>query len=238
MRYTYLLINLFSVLIPFIFSFHPRIRFSKHFKAFFFSNIITAIIFIAWDVLFTYKGVWGFNEKYLTGPKLFNIPLEEVLFFICIPFACIFTYHSLNRFFKLKWSERSETVFTIALIVILAVLGIINLDRSYTATTFISTGILLAILKFIFRIDWLSKFYSSYLILLIPFLIVNGLLTGTGLQEPVVWYDNMENLGIRILTIPVEDIFYGMELIMLNLFFYHGLKSTLSAKSSNYINYF
>lgn len=238
MRYTYLLINIFSILIPFIFSFHPRIRFSKHFKAFIFSNIITAIVFIVWDIGFTYKGVWGFNEKYLLGPHLFNIPLEEVMFFICIPFACIFTYHSLNRFFKLKWRERSEKVFTIVFITLLIGLGLFNLDRSYTATTFISTGILLAVFKFIFRIEWLSKFYSSYLILLIPFFIVNGLLTGTGLQEPVVWYDNMENLGIRILTIPVEDIFYGMELIMLNLFFYHGFKSTLSAKSSNYINYF
>jgi lycopene cyclase domain-containing protein len=60
---------------------------------------------------------------------------------------------------------------------------------------------------------WLNKFYFSYLVLLIPFTIVNGILTGTGLEEPVVWYNDLENMGFRILTIPFEDVFYGMLLI-------------------------
>ena len=55
--------------------------------------------------------------------------------------------------------------------------------------------------------------------LLIPFFIVNGILTGTGIDEPVVWYNNAENLSIRILTIPIEDIFYGFELIILTIYF-------------------
>ena len=70
---------------------------------------------------------------------------------------------------------------------------------------------------FIFKIKWLFRFYVIYGILLLPFLIVNGLLTGTGLASPVVWYNPSEIYGVRILTIPVEDIFYGMDLILLNL---------------------
>ena len=45
-------------------------------------------------------------------------------------------------------------------------------------------------------------------------------LAAKALQQPVVWYNNAENLGIRLLTIPVEDIFYGFELILLNVFLY------------------
>ena len=63
-----------------------------------------------------------------------------------------------------------------------------------------------------------------YSVLLLPFFIVNGILTGTGLDSPVVWYNDNENLGLRVLTIPVEDIFYGMELIFLNLLIYQKLK--------------
>jgi hypothetical protein len=49
---------------------------------------------------------------------------------------------------------------------------------------------------------------------------VNGIHNGTGLDEPVVRYNNLENLNIRLFTIPVEDVFYGFELILLNLFIY------------------
>ena len=61
------------------------------------------------------------------------------------------------------------------------------------------------------------------------FFIVNGILTGTGQESPIVWYNNQENLGIRMLTIPVEDTFYGFELVVLNLFFYERLKGRKNA---------
>jgi lycopene cyclase domain-containing protein len=63
-----------------------------------------------------------------------------------------------------------------------------------------------------------------YAIILIPFFIVNGLLTGTGLDEPVVWYNDSQNLRMRILTIPVEDIFYGMLLLLLNTALFEKFK--------------
>lgn len=61
---------------------------------------------------------------------------------------------------------------------------------------------------------------SIYPVLLIPIFIVNGILTGTGLESPVVWYDNNENLGLRLTTNPFEDVIYGFELLLLNVLFF------------------
>jgi lycopene cyclase domain-containing protein len=224
MKNLYLAIDLLTIAVPFLFSFHPKLQFYKHWKAFFSANLVAAAIFIAWDVLFTHWKVWGFNPNYVTGYYLVNLPMEEVLFFICIPFSCVFTYHCLNNFFKFSWKERTEKWVIGILSLILILFGILYWGKAYTSATFISFALFILLLKFVLKVTWLPKILSIYPVLLIPFFIVNGILTGTGLEAPVVWYDDLENLGIRMGTIPVEDVFYGLELILLNLFLYEKIK--------------
>lgn len=74
----------------------------------------------------------------------------------------------------------------------------------------------------------MSRIYFSYLVTLIFFFIVNGVLTGSYIDEPVVWYNNSQNLGIRMGTIPFEDIFYGFLLIasIIQIFEYLNEKDT------------
>lgn len=225
MKSLYLLIDFFTVIVPFLFSFHPKLNFYTLFKSFFPANGLVAIIFISWDVTFTKMGIWGFNPDYVTGIYFFNLPIEEVLFFICIPYACVFTYHCLMLFFKPDWPVKIENTFILLLSIFLLITGIRFYNHLYTSTTFISLATLLLLLKFGVKVNWLGKLLSIYPILLVPFFIVNGILTGTGLENPVVWYDNSENLNFRLLTIPVEDIFYGFELIVLNIFFFEYFKS-------------
>ena len=224
MKNLYLAIDLLTIAVPFLFSFHPKLQFYKHWKAFFVANLISASIFIVWDILFTHWQVWGFNPTYISGNYFFNLPIEEVLFFICIPFSCVFTYHCLNRFFTFFWKPKIENRVVLSVVSLLLILGIASWGKAYTSATFISLSLFLLLLKFVFKVKWLPKILSIYPVLLIPFFIVNGILTGTGLEAPIVWYDNLENLHFRLGTIPVEDIFYGLELILLNLFFYEKIK--------------
>jgi lycopene cyclase domain-containing protein len=54
---------------------------------------------------------------------------------------------------------------------------------------------------------------------------VNGVLTGWLLPEPIVWYDNTQNLGIRLNTIPIEDSMYLLFfLLIVTTFYERGLK--------------
>lgn len=224
MKFLYLLVDFFTILIPLIFSFHPKIKFYKTGKAFFISGIIVAIIFITWDSIFVRLGVWNFNPRYVTGVYFLKLPIEEMLFFICIPFSCVFTFFCLDRFFNLAWKPKTENIFCLLLSLSLLITGAVFIDKLYTSVTFISTALICILLKFVVKINWFGKAISVYAVLLIPFLIVNGVLTGTGLEAPVVRYNNLENLGIRLLTIPLEDIFYGFELILLNLAIFLPLK--------------
>lgn len=225
MKSLYLLVNFFTVLIPFIFSFHPRLNFYKDFKPFFQANIIVTIIFIGWDICFTDLGVWGFNPDYVIGVYLGNLPLEEVLFFICIPFSCVFTYHCLNLFFHPRWQVQTEWIVVLVLAAALSIAAILLYPKLYTVVTFISLSIILLVLTFFLRVTWLPNILMIYPVLLIPFCIVNGILTGSWIENPVVWYNNSENMGLRLLTIPFEDVFYGLELIVLNVALFEYFKS-------------
>lgn len=214
--YTYLLIDLCTILIPFLFSFHPKLRFDKKWLSFFPAMLIVAVIFLVWDIYFTEIGIWGFNPTYLICITIFNLPLEEVLFFVCIPYACVFTYHCFGVLDIQPISLKYGKIISIGLIMGLGLILIFNFGKYYTTSTFV------LLLSTIIYLQWIAKtnltpFYFSYLVLLLPFAITNGILTGSFIPQEVVWYNDSENMGFRLGTIPFEDIFYGMLLILWNV---------------------
>lgn len=218
MDYLYLLLNLGSLSVPFLFSFHPKLKFYKLWKPLFTGIIISMLIFIPWDVIFTKQGIWGFNETYFLGTKLFYLPIEEWLFFICIPYACVFTHYALIYYFpNLKLSKEKAKTISYLFILILIILAFINYDKWYSLINF-SLAAILTIIVINIRIELLRSFYLTFIVMLIPFFIVNGILTGSFIENEVVWYNNLENLNIRLFTIPVEDTVYAFSLILLNLF--------------------
>jgi lycopene cyclase domain-containing protein len=161
--------------------------------------------------------VWGFNEEYLSGLYVGTLPIEEVLFFICIPYACVFTYEAFNILIKRDYLQNLQKAISIVLILISLLVGLSNDSKWYTCTTFLGLAAYLFLLQFVWKVSYLGRFYFSWCILLVPFFIVNGVLTGSWIESPVVWYNDAENLGIRIGTIPLEDLFYGMFLIMMSV---------------------
>jgi len=230
-KYLYLAIDLCTILFPLLFSFYPKANFSKKWKYLWPAILIPGIIFIVWDEFFTRLGVWGFNEAYLSGLYIGHLPLEEVLFFICIPYACVFTYEALNYLVSRDYFGAKQRAISMVLIVVSLFTVALSVDKLYTFTTFLSLAIFLSFLILMKWDSFLGRFYFTYLFILIPFFIVNGILTGSGIEEPVVWYNDNENLGWRFATIPIEDMFYGMLLIAMNVLIferlqYAGLKST------------
>ncbi len=228
--YTYLIIDLGCIVIPLLASFYSKHAFYKEWKWFFPANFLVTSIFLIWDFYFTEIGVWGFNSDYLTGIYIKNLPLEEILFFICIPYACCFTFFALQYLVKSNPLAKFHRLVSIGLAAMALVIGITHLDHWYTVTTFTGLSGYLALCLYL-KINQSYSFLSFVLIL--PFFFIsNGILTGSGVESPIVWYNDEENLSIRMFTIPIEDTFYGLLLILMNLNIYQWLKNKRSPASA------
>lgn len=224
-------VDLLSFLPPLILSFHPTMQLHRTFRVLWPAILIAAIPFLLFDSLYTYWGIWGFNPEYLTGLRLGNLPLEEVMFFFCIPYACIFSYHCINYWFPMPPGRSFQRPVTVALLVLCLVMLILYPGRYYTLYAFGGAFLLLSLAEFVFRVPWLGHFYRAYLVLQIPFLIVNGILTGTGPERPVVWYNGDHIIGWRIMTIPFEDIFYGLSMLLPAVWMFEAWRSKYLIKS-------
>jgi len=228
----YLLLDLASLSIPLAYSFEKRMRFIKWWRSVFLAISITAIIFLIWDVIFTREGVWGFNEAYLVGIDLIDLPIEEWLFFFCIPYACIFTHYAFQYFFpKLRLSDSLTRGVTLLILTVLIPVIILHTSKAYTFVNYLFLALIL-VYSLISKERQLGVFYLTFLIILVPFFIVNGILTGSFIEDQVVWYNNAENLGIRMGTIPIEDAGYAFSMIFLSIILIEKFKKVFHRETA------
>ncbi len=219
--YTYLLINFFTILFPVLLSFDKKVAFYKKWKYIVPGLVLTGALYLIWDSIFTAKNVWSFNDDYILGIKLFGLPLEEMLFFVTVPFACIFIYECLIAYFKLEINPKLVRIITVFLLLLSFILALLFASRLYSIINFLTLGfVLLYTLTRPVALN-MGKFYVAYAVSLLPFYIVNGILTSI----PIVSYNDAQNMGFRVGTIPFEDHFYSMSLILLNLLFFEYFRT-------------
>lgn len=219
----YFYILLFSIAIPLLYTILFK-DFIKFWKYFIISTALVAAIFLIWDYFFTAIGVWSFNNDYCLGIEMLGMPLEEWLFFLIIPFCSLFIHYcaiTVNPNFK--FNKKASFYLTLTLIVLVFTVAIANSAKYYTAVNFFILAMVLSLGLLFFR-SHLQKFYASFMVILIPFFIVNGILTGSFIETPIVSYNDLENLGIRLFTIPVEDIGYAFSMLFGNLMIFETLK--------------
>jgi lycopene cyclase domain-containing protein len=56
-----------------------------------------AAVFVLWDEVAIWAHIWTYNSNYITGLTIpFQMPIEEVLFFLVIPLCALLTYNAVN----------------------------------------------------------------------------------------------------------------------------------------------
>ena len=221
MHAEYLILNILIILGPLALSFDRRMHFVQYWPKLFPAIILFLIPFIIWDALVTGRH-WWFNEQFTLDLRLLNLPVGEWLFFITVPYACIFTWEVLVEYF----SNREWTFLKFLSILIFVISFLLAGLMLYQGKEY--TSIVLIVFGIVFLLDHLletkifmqRRTYIFSLLLILMMLIFNGYLTA----RPVVLYDPQYQLDFRIYTIPVEDFFYGLSLIFGILIVYEKLK--------------
>jgi lycopene cyclase domain-containing protein len=213
---TYLFLNLAIIIFPVLLSFDKKVSFYKYFSSVVISIVIVGAAYIIWDAIAVMRGDWNFNPEYISGFTYFNLPLDEILFFISVPYACIFIYEVLLKYIGDKVVVLNRTLVFISIFV-LFFLAISFYQQYYTFTVLLFCAAFLIFSISFFNSILKSKVYwMTILITYIPFLIINYILTSL----PVVSYNSKAIWGIRIITIPLEDFFYSFSMISFWLLVY------------------
>jgi len=217
---TYLLINILIIFFPLILSFDRNLKFYKKVPYVLQSIAFISTAYIVWDVIATKRGDWAFNPEHLLGFDILGLPLEEILFFLTVPYSCIFIYETVLFYVKEKKFDFNYKVFLIPAILVI-ILGTIFYNQNYTFTVLIFTGAFF-IGAIIFNESLLGSrnFWITMLISFLPFLIINYFLTSI----PVVTYNETAFSGKRFITIPYEDFLYSFSMISLWILFYELAK--------------
>lgn len=224
MHYLYLILDIAVIAGPLILSFDQKVAFYKNWKFLFPAILCMMLVFIPMDSLFTYYGIWGFNERYITGTRIAYLPLEEWLFFPATHYAIVFVYECLNAYIKKDILQNSYRYILLAL----AIAGLVALSvypgQLYSSTKMGGAAVFTLLMLFVVKPSWLSRFTLCFLVSLLPFLLMNGILTGSFIDEEIVWYNPAHIFNIRIGTIPVEDVFYNLFMLLTTISFYEWFK--------------
>ncbi|MCI0448193.1 MAG: lycopene cyclase domain-containing protein [Chlorobi bacterium] len=102
MKIEYLIVLLVCFIVPFALSFSKNLDFYKYPFRLVLSLGIPFILFIAWDIIAAERGHWSFNPDYTIGIKIANLPIEEILFFLIIPFCAVFSWECVKYFTRGK----------------------------------------------------------------------------------------------------------------------------------------
>ncbi len=224
---SYFWLNVLAIIFPFLLSFDKKVAYYKSWIPLFKAISVTGLFFIVWDVLKTYYGIWSFNSKYLIGVNIINLPLEEWLFFITVPYSCVFIYECLKAYFP-SFNIAKVQTFNYLVAAILLLVAFVFVGKVYTFVNSLIASLVIFVAAKFNSVKVSSFFWLAYLLHLIPFLLVNGVLT----SYPIVEYNDAENLGIRFshitginfINIPIEDSVYSLTLLLMNVTLFEYFK--------------
>lgn len=211
MKLEYLIFDLLIFLAPTLSVYFYRSAKWPELKLALQSIVFVAIPYLVWDTLVTGKW-WQFNSNYILGIKMFGLPIEEWLFFLVVPWAMLVLWHNKNLVIESKKVNWGKWLFWG-----IGLLGIGVATQSWYGLLVVGLYLLLVIIlnTRVHLLDWVVLAVTTIL----ATLIFNTYLT----SRPVVTYYPTAISGWKIGTVPIEDFYYGLVLVLGVMYVYEQL---------------
>lgn len=215
----YMVLNILIVLFPVLLSFDQKVYYFGKWPLVLLSLLPVSAAYIAWDHYATEKKHWGFNDRFVSSLRPLSIPVEEWLFFLTVPFSCLFILECVLAYFPAVPLGFSPFFSLTALLFFIP--AYIFRKKAYTFLAFLTAGMITAILPLAAPgLGWDARHLVSLAVCFVPFGLFNGILTA----KPVVTYNPEAVTNVRVGSIPIEDFFYNMAMIGFYFLSYTGLK--------------
>ncbi len=208
------------VMLATAFVFALKLPLFKNYFALIPALIIPAVFFSVIDGFFTRWSLCGLNSQYILGFYWLGLPLEQIAFYFSMPLASLVIYEAVAKLLPKDVMRLFTKAITVFLLLLTIVLFFVFRKQLYTSVTMLLCAFLLSYRAWVAQPKSLSRFYLSYLFVLIPVLMIYGILTSIG----ALWYDPKQIIGLKLAAIPVENMLYFFALFLMNVGIYDGFK--------------
>lgn len=179
---------------------------------------MTTVTWIMLNIVGIARGWWVYNDAYLSGMRLFGLPLEEVVRYVVTPVVAVAVLYILQLSLN---STVSKVIITRLLLMCIGVIIFCLLLSIYKERAAVGCIVTLGTLALLLRTPLIAQrafWYWNGMMILCCFM-VDMLLTAT-----VVQYNNAYATGLSAWGVPLENVLYNFSLCNLFVLVYvlHG----------------
>ena len=189
--------------------------------------LLGAIPFVVWDAAVVGRH-WWFDARRVLGPTVLGLPIEELMFFVVVPLACVFTWELVVGGARARLRPLGRLGWIVIALATLAGVWAWVEGREYTALALLGLVAAIALGDALGTGLAGSSRARVHALLVIAFTgVFNGYLTA----RPIVHYDDAYMLGWRIGTIPIEDFAFGLALVLVTTTLYQRARDRRARSS-------
>lgn len=184
--------------------------------------IFSGAIFILFDNRLLETGIIEFNQNYLFGKSIYNLPIEEWLYLLIMSLFTFSIYLLVSA--KFENFEKTNLFVPISVLLLVGISYIAWTTRDKLIPFFISFLLAIYFAYTLFRKRFyphLAKFYISFLVSVVPFLIIRAFVNSI----PVIIYSSEYIFGIRLFNMPIEEFGYLFLLMLINFTIFEYLRN-------------